>query len=141
MKLPELYLLHPVIVHFPIALLSLGLFVEIVARKFKQWLPGSASWLLWLGTLAAWVTVGFGLLAERTAPHIPLAWQTLELHEDLAYWTVGLFSVLSLWRWRLPSWKQNWFLPLWCVSWGVLLATAYQGGELVFSHGMGVIPR
>ena len=103
-----------------------------------EWLAKPASWLLWLGTVAAWVTLGLGLLAEETAPHVPPAWQTLELHETLAFWTVGLFTALSLWRWRMGRRWEGWFLLLWLAACGVLVATAFEGGELVFSHGMGV---
>lgn len=137
MKLPELYLLHPAAVHFPIALLTLGL-AAAALRKRAEWLPNAASWLLWLGTTAAWAALGLGLLAEETAPHVPPAWETLNLHRTLGYWTAGTFTALSLLRWRLRERWPWWFLALWLGGCGLILATAYQGGELVFTHGMGV---
>ena len=91
-----------------------------------------------MGTMTAWAALGLGLLAESTAPHVPPAWQTLNLHETLAYWTVGSFTVLSLWRWRWGRRKEGLFLALWLGACAVLLATAIQGGELVFTHGVGV---
>ena len=137
MTLPEPYLLHPAVVHFPIALLTVG-WATCVLRQRTQWLPNATSWLLWLGTAATWAALGLGLLAESTAPHVPPAWQTLNLHETLAYWTAGSFSALSLWRWRWGAWRPHLFLAVWAFACAVLLATAYQGGELVFTHGMGV---
>jgi len=134
---PPLYLLHPMAVHFPIVLLTMGWLAGALRRR-AAWAEGAASWSLWLGTLAAWATLGLGLLAEKTAPHVPPAWQTLSLHENLGYWTVGLFTALSLWRWRYRERAETAFLILWLAACGVLLATAYQGGELVFTHGMGV---
>ena len=103
------------------------------------WAGPASDWSLWLGTAAAWAALGLGLLAEETAPHVPSAWQALNLHQTLAWWTVGLFTVLSLWRWRRPQKAQAWFLILWLAACGVLLATGYQGGELVFTRGMGVV--
>ncbi|MBI2069844.1 MAG: DUF2231 domain-containing protein [Elusimicrobia bacterium] len=136
-ELPPLYLLHPIAVHFPIALLTVGWAANALSRR-AAWLHRAASWFLWLGTAAAWAAVGLGLLAEETAPHVPLAWKTLKLHETLAFWTAGLFTALSLWRWRLSKWKPALLLIAWLGACGVLLATAYKGGELVFTHGMGV---
>lgn len=132
------WLLHPAAVHFPIVLLTAGWLAGALRRR-AAWAEGASSWCLWLGTAAAWAALGLGLLAERTAPHVPSAWRTLNLHTSLAYWTVGSFSALSLWRWR---WKERGgalFLAAWLAACGALLATAYQGGELVFTHGMGVV--
>ena len=136
-SLPSPYLLHPAAVHFPIVLLTGGWAAGFLSRR-AEWLAKPASWLLWLGTVAAWVTLGLGLLAEETAPHVPAAWQPLSHHETLAFWTVGLFTALSLWRWRMGRRWEGWFLLLWFAACGVLVATAFEGGELVFSHGMGV---
>ena len=137
--MPELFLLHPAVVHFPIALLLLGLAGAGADAwsKRRAWLADAVTWLLWLGTASAWAAMGLGLLAEKTAPHVPPAWETLATHETLAYWTVGLFTALSLWR---RFFKDRWtrlFLFAWLGAAAVLLATAYHGGELVFTHNMG----
>ena len=97
----------------------------------------AASWLLWLGTATAAVAAGLGYLAENTAPHVPSAWETLARHETLAYWTVGAFTALSIWRGLS---KERWpraFVLAWLIATGILMATGYQGGELVFTHSMG----
>lgn len=157
MRLPDLWLLHPAVVHFPIALLSLGLAAQwwSVLRREPSWPAEAAPWLLWLGTASAWLSMALGLLAEDTAPHVPAAWETLAEHKELAFWTVGLFSVLSVWCWAsrprrfLPAWpvppqffaNPRWeqaFSAAWCLACAVLLSTAYHGGEAVFAFGMGV---
>lgn len=138
--MPKPYVLHAAFVHFPIALLLTGLagaLVDAVSRKRWGWLADAVSWLLWLGTASAWGAMALGLLAERTAPHVPSAWETLADHKTLAFWTVGVFSALALWRIFL---KERWprlFVAAWLAAAGVLLATAYQGGELVFTQNMG----
>ena len=137
--LPPLYLLHPVAVHFPIALLTVGwVAAEIAAyRNRPQWLSDATSWILWLGTAAAWVAVGLGLLAEDKVPHVPSAWRTMETHETLAFWAAGSFTVLSLWRWRMGREHERLFLFLWLAAMCALLATGYYGGGLVFTYGVG----
>jgi len=82
--------------------------------------------------------MGLGLLAQKTADHVPPAWETLADHKSLGFWTVGLFTALSLWR---KLWPNRWPRALvigWALAAGVLLATAYHGGEVVYSFGMGV---
>ena len=115
------WLLHPVAVHFPIALLTVGWLAGALRRR-AAWAGPASDWSLWLGTAAAWAALGLGLLAEETAPHVPSAWQALNLHETLAWWTAGLFTVLSLWRWRRPQKAEAWFLILWLAACGVLPA-------------------
>ena len=133
------YLLHPAVVHFPIVLLLTGLAAAcaFTVSKGRAWLADAASWLLWLGTASAWVAGGLGLLAEKTAPHVAPAWETLADHQTLAYWTVGLFTALSLWRIFSRDRAPRLFLVAWFAAAAVLLATAYEGGELVFTHNMG----
>lgn len=137
--MPPLYLLHPPVVHFPIALLSVGLAGAMVDAWSKRWawLADAVSWLLWLGTASAWAAGGLGLLAEKTAPHVPPAWETLAAHQTLAYWTIGTFTALSLWhRFFRDRWPRL-FLLGWLAAAALLMATGYQGGELVFTHNMG----
>lgn len=144
--IPAPYHLHPAAVHFPIAFLAAGL-AAAAARMRKgapAWLSEAETGLLRLGTLSAWIALGFGLLAENTAPHKPLAWEVLSDHETLAWWTVSVFTLLSGFRffcvktgrdqgrWR---WAQ---LALWAIGLALLFATAQHGGELVYRFGMGV---
>lgn len=133
------FLLHPAVVHFPIALLITGLAAACASARGKggTWLVDAVSWLLWLGTASAWAAAGLGLLAKKTAPHVPSAWETLGEHQTLAYGTLGLFTALALWRFFFRDRAQRLFIIAWLAAAAVLLATAYHGGELVFTHNMG----
>lgn len=148
MELPYLYQVHPAIVHFPIALLVLGAAVAAVRlrRSSPQWLSLAESALLWLGTLAAWTALGFGLLAEMKAPHKPLAWEVLADHKTLGFWTCGVFSAFSLLRlWTTQRardadrWRRVQLL-FWLAGLSLLIATANHGGRLVYDFGMGLTP-
>lgn len=146
--MPELFHLHPIAVHFPIAFLTLGLIAAIweLKKASPLWITGAVSLLLWLGTVSAWVTLSLGLLAEETAPHVPPAWQVLADHETFAWWTVGLFTLLSVLRYvlhrRAALEKSIWRKLLvagWLIGFGLLTLTAKKGGELVYKYGMGVV--
>ncbi|MEK7874106.1 MAG: DUF2231 domain-containing protein [Chloroflexota bacterium] len=146
MTLPALYRLHPIAVHFPIALLALGLAAALSSwwKRRPSWLAEAESWLLWLGTASAWAALGLGLLAEKTAPHVPPAWETLAHHEELAWWTGGVFTALSALKLFMVRknrsgglWRAA-YLVLWLAGAGLLLETGEHGGELVYEFGMGV---
>ena len=134
------YLLHPAFVHFPIAFLVLGVLVDAAAvLRGAAELRRAASALLIIGSACLWIAVGLGLLAERTAPHVPAAWEVLADHEMLAYVTAGAFSAFTLLRLIVLRRRWRWLqLVLWLGAAAVLGATAYHGGELVFRFGMGV---
>lgn len=133
------YLLHPAFVHFPIALLLSGLVPLLLdRRRGRPELAFAASWLLWAGTAAAWIAVGLGLLAEDLAPHVPAAWEALADHKALGLWTASSFTALSLWRWRWRQKAPHLFIAAWLGAAGLLAATANEGGEVVYEHGMGV---
>ncbi len=145
----HLYHLHPIAVHFPIALLSAGFLAEILSLTLKEesrgWWSTASQRLLWLGTLSLWIALGFGLLAEETAPHVPPAWEVVEEHETLGFITAGIFSALSIvrfyFRGRWGVFRKTWrvvFAMAWLVSAAVLFATGFYGGKLVFEYGMGV---
>ncbi len=143
MEIPPLYLFHPIAVHFPIALLSLGFILALLAGFLRKkepfkWIDAAVSWALWLGTIGAWSAMGLGLLAEDKAPHVPPAWEVLANHKARAFWTVGVFSLLSLWRIFRKQDKIAQTI-LWAAALGILLSTAYLGGRLVFDYGMGVV--
>ncbi|MBI3298942.1 MAG: hypothetical protein HYZ75_12300 [Elusimicrobia bacterium] len=142
----RLWLLHPIAVHLPVALLLTGFAFHARAlwKGDGEWTAPASRWLLWLGTAGAWAALGLGLLAERTAPHVPSAWEVLGEHETLAYWTCGVFSAVSaaaVWSARKgeagPRWGRAALAVLWLAGLGLLVATAEHGGRLVFDHNMG----
>lgn len=142
----KLWLLHPMAVHFPVALLSTGfaLHARALWKGGGEWTAPASRWLLWLGTLGAWAALGLGVLAERTAPHVPTAWEVLAHHEELAWWTCGVFSAVSVAAWGLrrkgeaaSRWASAALAAAWLGGLGLLAYTADHGGQLVFDHNMG----
>jgi len=133
---------HPLVVHFPIALLSLAVVFELLARfSGRESLLTAAYWNLVVGSMAAAVAVASGLLAESIVPENGPAHEALESHESLAFATLGIFAALFLWR-TLRDGEfyrrfSAFFLIAMLVAWIALAATSFYGGELVFHHGVG----
>lgn len=147
--------LHPLIIHFPIALLFIApLFVAIGAvlspRRARPVLY-SALLLMVLGTTSIFLAVETGEAAGKLADRTPEINALLEHHEQLAErarltfttLTVGFAAILiaPLLRRRAPDRLATTVLPLaFLIVYGagmVLLAnTADHGGRLV--HQLGV---
>ena len=139
--------IHPMVVHFPIALLLASLLFDLLALRWREEECRATSLsLLALGVLAAVVALLTGHLAEEAVEHsgtIPK--QAIETHEELAFaafWVfAGLLGVkmLSYWGWM----RERALLVLFIGVGGavLLLVASYYGGGLVYRYGAGVLPR
>jgi uncharacterized membrane protein len=144
---------HPLIVHFPIALLFVApLFVVlgIVLRRSRLFL-WAALLLMAIGTIATFFAVSTGEAAGKLAERTPQINAVLEHHEELAETTRIVFTALTLvfaaiviapaaFR-RLQGAAFRIILPLvFLFFYGagvvVLANTAHNGGRLV--HELGV---
>ncbi len=97
--LREMENFHPLLVHFPIALMSCFLLLDAIAFIFK-WRQGTkvANWFLWLGTLGALAAVSLGLQAALTVPHPDAVHEILDQHRNFGLNTTVLAVLLSIWR-------------------------------------------
>jgi uncharacterized membrane protein len=102
--MPPLYLLHPLAVHFAVALLLTGAIFKALSEWKKQGPTGTVSlWLLRLAFPATLLTATLGLLAAKTAPHVPAAWETMHDHKLLGLWTASFTVAL----WLVEEWAHR----------------------------------
>lgn len=138
---------HPLIVHFPIALLIFALIFDLFALIFKNvnWLRYAAGSLYIVGAMAAVVAYLTGRQAADAVNVPAMANPTLTEHADLALYTVwffgiyGLIRLFFLWKKLSQKWVVSFVLFLVGAA-GIYLLyeTAEHGAELVFRHGVGV---
>jgi uncharacterized membrane protein len=144
--------LHPAIVHYPIALLSVAFALDLacfVARS-RVWLDRCSTLLYVLGTLSACVAYISGQQAAELMTEISgVAQAAMYGHEDFAKLTLIVFGFIASLRlvvsWRARRDKRTKAGALRIIAvvaalFGQILivATADRGGELVYSHGLGV---
>jgi len=152
--LPPYEGLHPLVVHYPIALLmTVPVFVVLAAAWKKQTRPmlTAALVLCVLGVAAAFLATNTGEATEKFAKGIPGADKTLHEHEELAEFARNLFVGVALvlvvmtgaaWKLgeRLPAWGRWVGVLVFMVVWGfgasVLANAAHLGGKLVHVHGV-----
>lgn len=138
---------HPILVHFTVGLLATSValhFAAVLIRKetLRAQIIIVARWNLWIGTAITAITVLAGLHAFSTVPH-QLESQHLAMldHRAWALGTAALFAVLALWCGFFAHRGKFLFLALLAAAGMGLAATGYKGGELVFRHGLGVMPQ
>lgn len=135
--------LHPVVVHFPIALLFTSVLFDIIGTLWKRdSFREGALWLLILGLLGGVVAAVTGDWAEHAAEKAGIAESLIEFHETMAFITMGIFVALLLWRLILRNhFSRNtaiaYFLAA-MIGLGTLSATGYLGGDLVYEYGAGM---
>jgi len=137
---------HPLLVHFPIALLVTAFLVDIIALGFRRisFLPRTSTILYILGALGAVAAVVSGESAAETVDVTGQAISILNDHEEVGELAMKYYLVygalrVALWWWlkfRLAIW-----IPLSVIG-GVGLIPLYQassfGGRLVYEQGVGV---
>jgi uncharacterized membrane protein len=131
--------IHPLLVHFPIAFLSLFVVVDLIGTamkkmEFRQFAAG----LLYLGTIFAGFTVWAGMHAAETIPHSHNVHEMMERHEHLGISIFALSAALSAWRLRRPveHWGIYNFFTL--VLLGILILGADLGGLMVYKYGVAI---
>ena len=135
--------LHPVLVHFPIALLITSVLFDAAGHVFKRdSLRDGGFWLLVLGLIGGVAASIAGSVAEEAAEKAGIAESLIETHESLAFVTLGIFGILFLWRLFLRNQFTGKLLAIYlfiaAIGVGTLSATGYYGGDLVYEHGAGV---
>ncbi len=148
-QLPELLRTetwHPLIVHFPIVLLLVSTAFKLlfIIDKRETWDHGG-SLLLYAGTIAAWIAVYTGSLADAVVVRDLCDPVVLESHENMAYLLSTLFTVASvldiLWRF-IPKLKivtiQVITVIVMVSGAAVLSYTGHLGASLVYQQAAGV---
>jgi uncharacterized membrane protein len=141
--------LHPAVVHFPIALLLLGLVLAVGAVFVRRWrLPWLAAVVLVAGALGSVVaTVTGGEDEERVNESSPGTEQVLEAHEEWGETTrnVAVFAAVVAVAAALTANIRAVGRALSVLTAVVAIFAAYSvaqaghyGGELVYRHGAGV---
>jgi uncharacterized membrane protein len=133
---------HPLFVHFPIALwLVAGLFCLLGALRQREDFFVTGRWLLYLGTLGALVAVGTGLWAADSMGHDSPGHELVHVHRNLmlAASGIGLTATVAAFALRKrQSVGARWAVTaLLLATIGVLTIGADRGAALVFQYGMG----
>ena len=138
--------MHPVFVHFSVALFSISTVLFCVSyfissQNWKYTLLMSARINLWIGTGITFLTVGAGFIEYYTVVHDASSHYVMTIQRN---WAIGTgISFLLLTVWSIQSYLKKigpsllFLLFMLCAS-GGLIMTAHEGGEAVYNYGIGV---
>jgi uncharacterized membrane protein len=134
---------HPMIVHFPIALIMAGFLAEVVSLFFKseKCLSKAGFYLLLLGTLSAVVAWSTGKLFTNEPTQGPVM-QIFELHETGGLITMILMLLASAFRiYLVVEGKEETVLKwiafgIYFLGFSAVAFTGYMGGSMVYDFMM-----
>jgi uncharacterized membrane protein len=131
--------IHPLLVHFPIAFLSLFVAIDFIGTAMKKSeYRHFAGGLLYLGTFFAGLTVWAGFHAAETVPHAHVVHDIMERHEQLGVSILALSMALSAWRLRRPVDGWGIYNVFSVILFGVMIFGADLGGLMVYKYGVAV---
>jgi uncharacterized membrane protein len=134
---------HPLLVHFPIALLSVFFLLDLIAclAKKPQWRE-VASYFLYFGTVGAVFTVIAGFQAAYSVVHSGVVHHIMEQHEHFGLLVLILSVILSLWRLKsgtaITGGANHFFLMLAGMMCVLMMLGADLGGLMVYNYGTAV---
>ncbi|MEK7237327.1 MAG: DUF2231 domain-containing protein [Nitrospirota bacterium] len=135
--------IHPIVVHFPIALLCASVAFDALAPRWPMGgLRETSLYTLLAGVMSAALAVVTGGMEEDLAKRAGAPEAVLELHESLGTVTLVIFvALLGLrlamqWGWLKDI--RSLTLGLGAIGIVILALTGYWGGDLVYTYGIGV---
>lgn len=137
--------IHPLIVHFPIALLTLFFFADTLGGLFAKpaW-RHFATPLLYIGTMSAILTVAAGFQAAYSAPHNDATHAIMLRHQGFGISVTVLALILSMRRFFAAddfiASKTYGYFALSALLVILITLGADLGGLMVYQHGVAVTP-
>lgn len=135
---------HPMLVHFPIAIITVGFLFDLLSLVFKKelWLPKAGYWLEIIGMAGAIFAFGSGYFF--TSPMEGEAGIMRERHEFYA--TVTLISIIVATLFRIvvayldkeTTNMKYLSLGLFFIAFVFVSITGYFGGSLVIDYMIGL---
>jgi len=139
--------IHPITVHFPIALVLTATLISILALLIKpkrKELITVLYWIMLLGSLSVLTALLTGIYESGKVVHNETIHEIMETHELLGYIVSASFILLTLWGLfkgkRLKVKELFMITSLLVATSGVLVYSAYLGGRMVYEEGAGVRP-
>jgi len=147
--MPNIGAYHPIIVHFAIAFLVLGVIFRWVSLSGRApFTAPAAATLLILGAAAAFLAVHSGTDAHGPVERIPGVRQAVMDHEDAGHWARNVFLVVALLEIIALVAKKRSVQIARVALWGsavvgifgfaAILKAADKGGDLVYDYAGGV---
>ncbi len=144
-NLPYPDTLHPIVVHFVIAMVLFAFVCDLIGYfTGRTHLYEVSWWNMSVATTAIFVAVIFGQFEAGLAEPYNLAKSVLNLHTLIGWSLSGLMAVITAWRYVLRT-RNPQKLPVHYIAAGFILSLivcsqVYLGDELVWVYGLHTVP-
>lgn len=144
-NLPYPDTIHPIVVHFVIAMVLFAVFCDLVGYFTKNSRLNDVSWWnLAFATISIFIAVIFGQIEAGLSEPYDAAESTLNLHTILGWSLSGILAGVTGWRYVIRAQNKP-QLPIPYLALTVLLgvlviAQTYLGDLLVWVYGLHSIP-
>lgn len=144
-NLPYPDTLHPVVVHFVIAMVLFAFICDAIATLTKNHrLYEVGWWNLFFATISIFIAVMFGQVEAGLAEPYDVVEPVLNLHTLLGWSLSAILAGITAWRYVIRS-LDPLKLPLSFLGAGLLLTSlvcfqVYLGDKLVWVYGLHTVP-
>lgn len=144
-NLPYPDTIHPIVIHFVIAMVLFAVFCDFVGYVTKNSRLYEVSWWnLAFATVSIFISIIFGQIEAGLAEPYPAAADTLNLHTLLGWSLGGILAGLTGWRYVIRLRDQPQlpvpYLVVNVVMIGLVCVQSYLGTLLVWVYGLHTIP-
>jgi uncharacterized membrane protein len=144
-NLPYPDTIHPIVVHFVIAMVLFAFVCDIVGYFTRNPKLAEVSWWnLFFATIAIFIAVIFGQVEAGLAEPYSAAVSTLNLHTLIGWSLSGILAGITGWRYVIRSQnKPQLPLPYLVASValvGLVIVQTYLGDLLVWVYGLHTVP-
>ncbi|MEM8720801.1 MAG: DUF2231 domain-containing protein [Cyanobacteria bacterium P01_G01_bin.39] len=140
-NLPYPDTIHPIVVHFVIAMVLFAFFCDVVGYFSKNYKLYEVSWWnMFFATISIFIAIVFGQVEAGLAIAYDAVEPILNLHSIIGWSLSGIIAAITAWRYVIRS-KDPKKMPLAYLGIGFLLTglvfyQVYLGDELVWVYGL-----
>ena len=144
-NLPYPDTLHPIVVHFVIAMVLFAVFCDVVGYfTNKSRLFEVSWWNMCLATIAIFVAIIFGQFEAGLAKPYQMVKSVLNMHTLIGWSLSGIIAAITAWRYVLRL-RNPQKLPLAYLGVGLILSLivgfqVFLGDQLVWVYGLHTVP-
>ena len=144
-NLPWLDVIHPIVVHFVIAMALITVVFDLIGVVTKKKNLFEVSfWNLIVATVAIFVAIIFGQVEAGLANPYGASRDILNLHSTIGWSLAGILALLTGWRYvarqKDPMVLPSGFLAVDLLLAGLVVVQVYLGDKLVWVYGLHTVP-
>ena len=144
-NLPYPDTIHPIVVHFVIAMVLFAFICDAIGYFTRNYLLFEVSWWnMCVATISIFIAVIFGQFEAGLAEPYEVVEPVLNLHTLIGWSLSGIIAAITAWRYVIRS-RNAEKLPIPYLGMSLILVTivgfqVYLGGALVWVYGLHTVP-